>query len=269
MTGATHVITVCSMNRRDHLLRQLDGVRRWLPGAVHRTVQIGRTGFPVEGSAVVDRTGPGEVNLSAARNAGADAAVRAGAKRLIFLDADCIPGPDLGRFYDLAVREHPGAVVCGPVTYLPEPAAHAGPVELSELAGLTAPHPARPDPPAGELRPATADEYELFWSLSFAVSADLWAELRRNTGGFCEQYTGYGGEDTDFAMLLRKECIPMLWAGGAHAYHQWHPVSSPPVEHVAAVLRNAELFHQRWGWWPMRGWLEAFAEQGLIRWPPQ
>ncbi|NHU85421.1 glycosyltransferase family 2 protein [Kocuria sp. JC486] len=268
MTTATHVITVCSVDRRGHLLRQLDGVRRWMPEAVHHTVQIGAADFPIRGSSVVDHTGSGDVNLSAARNAGGDAAVEAGADHLVFLDADCVPGPDLGRLYELAVREHPSAVVCGPVTYLPEPAAHTGPVELSDLSRMTSPHPARPNPPTGHLQPATAAEYELFWSLSFAVSANLWKRLRRETGGFCERYTGYGGEDTDFAMLLRQEGIPMVWVGGAHAYHQWHAVSSPPVEHVDAVLRNAELFRQRWGWWPMRGWLEAFTQRGLITWPP-
>jgi hypothetical protein len=55
----------------------------------------------------------------------------------------------------------------------------------------------------------------------------------------------------------------MWWVGGARAYHQWHPVSDPPVEHVEDIVRNANLFHERWGWFPMEGWLTAFAERGL------
>ena len=39
--------------------------------------------------------------------------------------------------------------------------------------------------------------------------------------------------------------------------------SDPPVEHVADIVRNANLFHERWGWWPMAGWLEAFDARGL------
>ncbi|HEY7007353.1 MAG TPA: hypothetical protein VH395_00345 [Jatrophihabitantaceae bacterium] len=34
---------------------------------------------------------------------------------------------------------------------------------------------------------------------------------------------------------------------------------------IADIVRNARLFHQRWGWWPMRSRLAGFAELGLIR----
>jgi N-acetylglucosaminyl-diphospho-decaprenol L-rhamnosyltransferase len=50
----------------------------------------------------------------------------------------------------------------------------------------------------------------------------------------------------------------------AAAFHQHHAVSSPPVEHVDDILRNAALFHDRWGDWPMTGWLAAFEELGLV-----
>ena len=53
--------------------------------------------------------------------------------------------------------------------------------------------------------------------------------------------------------------------GGARAYHQHHPVSSPPVEHLDDILRNGRLFHERWGEWPMAGWLEEFERRGLVR----
>lgn len=55
---------------------------------------------------------------------------------------------------------------------------------------------------------------------------------------------------------------------GATAYHQWHPTQSPPVGHLDDILRNGALFARRWGWWPMEGWIDAFADQGLIRWDP-
>ena len=85
----------------------------------------------------------------------------------------------------------------------------------------------------------------------------------RRLGGFCEDYTGYGGEDTDFGQTARVVGVGLAWVGGAHAYHQHHPVQDPPVDHLDDILVNATLFHRRCGWWPMRGWLDAFAAQGL------
>ncbi len=104
------------------------------------------------------------------------------------------------------------------------------------------------------------DSYILFWSLSFAVRAELWREL----GGLCEQYSGYGGEDTDFGQLAASHRIPLTWVGGAWAYHQHHPGADPPVQHVGDIIRNASVFYQRWGWWPMGGWLAEFERRGLI-----
>ncbi|WP_260853258.1 glycosyltransferase family 2 protein [Kocuria palustris] len=258
--SSLHVVTVCSIGRRGHLLRQLEAVRRWLPDAVHHTVQIGPEPFDVPGSRGLERTGPGPVNLAAARNAAGDAAARDGAEVIVFLDADCVPGPELGPAYAAAAAEHPG-VLCGPVTYL---RAEDRGCELSRLPALRSPHPARPDPPAGEVRRASPAQRVLFWSLSFALTSATWRELRRRFGGFCERFTGYGGEDTDFAMSLAHEGIPLQWVGGADAFHQWHPVSSPPVEHLDDILRNGEVFARRWGWWPMEGWFEAFEQRGLV-----
>ena len=41
-------------------------------------------------------------------------------------------------------------------------------------------------------------------------------------------------------------------------------MSSPPVEHLDDILRNGRVFRDRWGSWPMRGWLEAFERRGLV-----
>jgi hypothetical protein len=57
----------------------------------------------------------------------------------------------------------------------------------------------------------------------------------------------------------------MGWIGDARAYHQWHPVSRPPVEHLDDIVRNAEIYRARWGTTPMLGWLEAFEDRGLVR----
>ena len=42
-------------------------------------------------------------------------------------------------------------------------------------------------------------DYELLWSLSFALTATAW----RRIGGFYDRYRGYGAEDTDFALTAR------------------------------------------------------------------
>jgi GT2 family glycosyltransferase len=197
--------------------------------------------------------------LAHARNAGAEYALRRGADVLIFLDVDCIPGEALvERYAQVCADGLPGAALfSGPVTYLPPPP--AGGYRLDGLDAMTRPHPARPAPAAGEL--VVADDHDLFWSLSFAVSAPTWRLL----GGFCEEYTGYGGEDTDFGAVARGRGVPLVWVGGAHAYHQHHPVSDPPIEHLHDIVANARIFHRRWNRWPMTGWLDAFERAGLIR----
>ena len=93
------------------------------------------------------------------------------------------------------------------------------------------------------------------------MSARSWKAV----GGFDEGYVGYGGEDTDFAQRLGRAGGRLVWVGGARAFHQHHATSSPPVEHVHDIVVNANRFARRWGWWPMEGWLDAFADLGLAR----
>lgn len=207
----------------------------------------------------VDRD-PLGLPLAAARNAGARRARALGADVLVHLDVDCLAGDGLVTAYADAVRSRPGRVWCGPVTYL-APAPPEG-YDLARLADADAPHPARPAPAPGEQEDSA--DWDLFWSLSFALGTDDLDAL----GGFCEDYVGYGGEDTDAAQLARRAGLGLTWLGGARAYHQHHPVSSPPVEHVADIVRNAHVFHRRWGWWPMAGWLEQLGERGLVRLGP-
>ncbi|MBA4025850.1 MAG: hypothetical protein C0482_26180 [Gordonia sp.] len=253
-------ITIVS-GRHDHLARQLDGVRAaTTPPAEHIIVAMDDAAVhdiaaPYPSTRVVDVEGAGKhLPLAQARNLGAQTAIDAGAEQLIFLDVDCVPGPALFRWYGAAADRTGGErlLYCGPVTYLPPQA------DLSDLEALTNPHAARPNPAAGDI--VRDDEMTLFWSLSFALTVTNWQLI----GGFETTYEGYGGEDTDFAMSAAANDFRIAWVGGAHAYHQYHPVSSPPVEHLDDILRNARIFHARWGWWPMQGWLDAFRDQGLI-----
>jgi len=254
----TAVITICSASRLDHVRRQqrflrTEPVQRvivWLDAEPPPPV-------PEFAGAELVHVPPGEqgLRLAAGRNRGAE---RADADLLVFLDADCLPGPDLLRRYRTAADAHPGALLCGPVTYLPE---GVRPRNATELPARTAPHAARPAPPDGENVPG---DHRLFWSLSFAVTARTWC----TAGGFHEAYEGYGGEDTDFAYAARDAGVPLVWVGGAHAYHQHHPTSAPPWQHLDDILRNGRLFADRWGSWPMEGWFDAFAAAGAVERTP-
>lgn len=256
MSG-TAVVTIAH-GRAAHLeLQRRTLARQEHPVLTHVVVAMDDPALTAPGSHVVPLPPhPDGLPLAAARNAGAAAALDAGADVLVFLDVDCLAAPDLVGAYADVVRRHPGTVWSGPVTYL-DPAPRGG-YDLAALDVLDAPHPARPAPARGETEHGA--DPDLFWSLSFACAADTW----RASGGFCEDYVGYGGEDTDFARMLVRLGISLGWAGSARAYHQWHPVSQPPVEHVADILRNAAVFHRRWGEWPMTGWLDEFARRGLV-----
>jgi GT2 family glycosyltransferase len=205
---------------------------------------------------VIDMDVAEPIPVGGGRNRGAAAALAESAELLVFLDVDCIPGAQLIERYQrtAAQPEHADALLCGPVTYLPPPG--PGGYSITEL--HPNPHPARPAPPNGDV--TSTDEYSLFWSLSFAVTSTTWNRI----GGFCERYRGYGGEDTDFAQCAAAQKVPMRWVGGAHAFHQFHPTTDPPIHHLDDILRNATIFHQRWGWWPMPGWLTAFEAEGYI-----
>ena len=245
--------------RHEHLLGQLRGLRAStrIPDN-HVVVAMGDPDVAdlVGDSAVVLDTSPvnGRLPLAAARNAGAERALAAGADVLVFLDVDCIPSPPLIERYAAAACQHPATLLSGPVAYLPPPT--EGGYQLDRLSELGRAHPARP---AVSENAVQALDYELFWSLSFALDAATWTAL----GGFCERYTGYGGEDTDFAQLARARRVAHRAVGGAAAYHQWHPSPEPPVQHLADIVRNASIFRERWGWWPMTGWMDAFQQLGL------
>jgi N-acetylglucosaminyl-diphospho-decaprenol L-rhamnosyltransferase len=263
---STAVITIVS-GRHRHLENQQRGLRSGTrlpehyvvvamddPEALRLTVR-----GPLSGSECtihplpicVDRGLP----LAAARNVGATAALAAGADTLIFLDVDCVPSPSLVQVYSTSVAaESVPALHCGVVRYLGAEV-DAGAVPAAELSGPA--HPARPSPERGTA--ISSQDWQLFWSLSFAVSNVTWRQL----GGFHQEYVGYGGEDTDLGYRAFRQGVDLRWLGGADAYHQYHQTESPPVRHLSDIIDNATIFHRRWGFWPMQGWLNAFAELGL------
>lgn len=260
MTGGIAVVTIVH-GRHDHLRGQLRSLARGTRRAQHVVVSMGdpEVGKETDGAGpfelVAMQADPAALPLAAARNLGAAVAIERGAEVLVFLDVDCIAGPELVASYDDAVRRSPQTVWSGPVTYLPPGLTEE---QLERPWILDDPHPARPAPRSGQV--LTDADPALFWSLSFALHRDAWTAC----GGFCERYAGYGGEDTDFAWIAQSRGLGFGWVGSARAYHQYHATNDPPVQHLADILRNGAIFHERWGDWPMEGWLEEFEDLGLV-----
>lgn len=258
MTAST--VTLASAARHEHVRRQQARLRTTEPDVDRIVVWLDREPAPRHAyDAAIVHVPPaaGGLRLAAGRNAGARAAIARGADELVFLDADCVAGDALVTRYREAMRSAPRSLLAGPVTYLPDGVVVDA---ATDLRPLTAPHPARPAPADGTLVVADEAQRVLFWSLSFALTAATWDRI----GGFDEEYVGYGGEDTDFAMRSASAEVPFVWVGGAHAYHQHHPTSSPPWQHLDDILANGRRFADRWGSWPMAGWLQAFEAAGAI-----
>ncbi|MCR0983229.1 glycosyltransferase family 2 protein [Roseomonas populi] len=191
--------------------------------------------------------------LARARNA---AVALAETPLLAFLDVDCIPAANLVEALAADASAH-DALICCEIRYLPP-----GVTDFSESSLMAAGqrHAERRFPEAGVLPEANTG---LFWSLAFAMRRESFLRL----GGFDEGFTGYGGEDTDFAFRAREAGLPLLFTASTTAFHQHHMVHEPPLQHFADIVANATRFRARHGFWPMDGWLDAFARMGLIE-PP-
>ncbi|GEO98544.1 glycosyltransferase family 2 protein [Methylobacterium haplocladii] len=253
------IVSVVTLNkgRRPHLLRLLEGVSQGAPPDECVVVEMGGDTAPLPdpGCPVhrVQRPSDG-LPLAAARNAGRAAA---SGETLIFLDVDCIPSADLVENLAAALREHDGLVCCE-IRYLPAGAVADG-WTAQGLDRVGQRHPVRKFPTQGVV---PAEKPGLFWSLAFAVRAATFDRL----GGFDEGFDGYGAEDTDLAFRAEALGVPVLFTAGPRAWHQHHPSCDPPLQHFSDIVRSAQRFRERHGLWPMEGWLDAFAERGLIAW---
>ncbi|SPJ24851.1 glycosyltransferase family 2 protein [Palleronia abyssalis] len=262
MTPTISALTIAS-GREAHLANLIRGLARQTHPVAELVVAVMQDApyqnlpdvpFPVRQVMVPVAEG---LPLAAARNAAAQAAKSA---ILAFVDVDCIPGPDFAADYAHAVGTH-GGLHMGEVGYLPEGAAAAG-IDFDAFEAIAKRHPDRQAPPKDGIAPCT--DYRCFWSLTFALTAEDFAA----TGGFDERFVGYGGEDTDFGRKLEESGLPIHWVKGAKVYHQYHPHFMPPIHHVASVVRNSELFREKWGHRTMGHWLYAFERMGLIHVTP-
>lgn len=205
---------------------------------------------------------PGDkLPLAAARNA---AAALASTDRLIFLDVDCIPSPELVESF-IQQLDASGRCLLGEVRYLPGKLPEQttkttrGFDDLKDCALL---HPARPALPStgwiDEPNPRA------LWGLSFALSKNQYYEA----GGMDENYVGYGGEETDFAEHLAACGVRLGWCSNALSLHQYHAVYSPPLDRFDDIIANATRFYAKWGSWCMEYWLSYFVSFNLVEWEP-
>jgi GT2 family glycosyltransferase len=245
-------------NRGAHLQQLVEGLRRSerqpdelvIVDMSNTPVGVASAAFPI----CLDRFETGGLPLAAARN---KAASLAQFENLIFLDVDCIPLSGCVGTLAATLADH-DALLCADVRYLGPDDARGVWTEAGLLAAGR-PHPVRSFPAEGAREEINAG---LFWSLAFALKRSRFLSL----GGFDENFTGYGAEDTDFGFRASGAGIRLLFVGQAIACHQHHDSYDPPLQHLEDIVRNAGHFRARWGRWPMEGWLRAFEELGLIRW---
>jgi N-acetylglucosaminyl-diphospho-decaprenol L-rhamnosyltransferase len=265
----TALVTIAA-GRGTHLGRLLDGVARQhrppdelvvvdldpTDDAVRRATE--RRG--VRRVAVPPGTSAGPLPLAVGRNLGA---AETTAEQVVVLDVDCIPARDLVARYASVVADHPDGLACGPVRHLRERWADGlpdGPLDDEVLVVRSDAPAARPAPPSTQRR----DDHDLFWSLSFGLTRATWDRL----GGFDERFVGYGGEDTDLAWRARDAGIPLVWFAGGTAFHQWHPPTRWDPDRLEELVANARRVRDRWGTWPMVGWLHELAAAGRLRFDP-
>jgi GT2 family glycosyltransferase len=184
--------------------------------------------------------------LAAARNKGFS---EAHTDTVIFVDVDCIVSPTLFEHMIAAITET--SVIAAYPLYLPT-VPESGDFDTYKHDAVS--HPVRRQLVAGEPIP-----HLQFWSIIFGMRKEAF----ERAGGFDETFTGYGAEDTDFAMSFHRAGLTQLFVND-YVLHQYHDKYDPPLNHFDAIIENATRYKNKWGELPMRSWLDAFAEMGLI-----
>lgn len=190
--------------------------------------------------------------LSRARNL---AAREASGEHVVFLHARCIPSTEMIATY-VAALDAEDAVWMG-TTALLEQSLHSSELNEETLAN----HSTEPLLKTGEIQSQL--DPENFRARNFGMRLETFLGM----GGFDETFRGPGSEAEDFALTAEKHEL-RLHKVGALAYRQFEVASGPPFDCLDVVLKNSRYFRSKWGHWPVRDWLDAFADFGLIEFDP-
>jgi len=188
-----------------------------------------------------------ELPLAAARNMGITATKT---ENVIFIDVDCIVSPTL--FANMLTALQAENIIAAYPLYLPV-LPNTG--NYSDLQHIAVTHPGREHIPVGQ-----PVQHLLFWSLIFAIQKQTFEKI----GGFDESFTGYGAEDTDFAMMFHKADINLVFVRD-YILHQYHDKYDPPLNYFDSIIENAARYRQKWNVLPMQRWLKAFQDMGFIK----
>lgn len=83
------------------------------------------------------------------------------------------------------------------------------------------------------------------------------------TGGFDETFDGYGLNDEDFFAQCREVGLT-LTDSPSMVFSPVRDLTRCPVNHLLDFVHNAQLFREKWGFFPRKDILNSYAEKGLI-----
>ncbi|WP_018982483.1 glycosyltransferase family 2 protein [Salinimonas chungwhensis] len=187
-----------------------------------------------------------QLPIPRARNKGLASAL---SSHIVYLDVDCICGADtLAR---MVAALQPGRVVTTQIAHLQALAEHT---DYERLAAQTVDQLDYPGVPL---------ETDISMSAFHTTAFALHAEDFNRTGGFDESYSGFGVGDVDFAARCETSGIH-LYILPDKILRQFHPRVEPPINHLSDIVHNAAIFKRKWGTYPVKNWLNQFADEGLI-----
>ncbi len=248
-------VVIIVKGRRKQLANLLDSIRAStvLPGDIQIVFMDEPDGFSIPDGLNVNTLALNELDtlpLAAARNRGIAATTTS---NVIFIDVDCIVSLTL--FANMLMNLQASNVIAAYPLYLPL-LPDSGNYE--ELKNKAVTHPARKEIQAGQ-----PVHHLQFWSLIFAIQKQTF----NNIGGFDESFTGYGAEDTDFAMAFHEAGVEQIFVND-YVLHQYHDKYDPPLNHFNSIIENAVRYQKKWKVLPMQRWLKAFESLGLIEIEP-
>ena len=254
-------VSVCTIyaKRQLHLQNLVKGLKR---STIHPNELIivcmdeELPNLPTTSFKIIATTIATENNYLPLAKARTKAAELATGKNLIFLDVDCISHPDLVGIFNYHLEKE-NSLYQGSVRYLQSDWQQYN-WTIESLEKHSSFHQLQGTEVIGKNK--VLHPYELFWSLCFGIRKNTFMSL----GGFDSRFVGYGGEDTDFAFTARYNSIP-FYKISALAYHQYHPSYNPPLNHLAEIVNNAQIFYRKWDILPMKKWLDRFIELGYLR----